>query len=100
MGRGPVDFKFSSGYENKYLIEIKQASNSKFWAGIETQLTKYLEVEQNKNGIFIAVCYTDKELKNTSNIQERVTEINKKLELNIQAYIVDATPDKPSASKL
>lgn len=100
LGRGPVDFKFSSGYEHKYLVEIKQASNSKFWLGIETQLTKYLEVEKDRNGIFIAVCYSEKELKSIGQIEQKVDEINKRLNLNIKAYVIDATPEKPSASKL
>lgn len=100
LGRGPVDFKFSNGYQNKYLIEIKQANNSKFWSGLETQLTKYLEVEKDKNGIFIAVCYSDKELKGVSEIEQRVASLNKKLGLNLQSYVIDATPEKPSASKL
>ncbi len=100
LGRGPVDFKFSTGYQNKYLIEIKQANNSKFWAGIETQLTKYLEVEKDRNGVFIAVCYSEKELTSVGQIEARVDEINKKLNLNIKAYVIDATPEKPSASKL
>lgn len=100
LGRGPVDFKFSSGYNNKFLIEIKQANNSKFWNGLEVQLVKYLEVEKNKNGIFIAVCYSEKELNNVSNIQKNVDSLNKKLGTNIHSYVIDATPEKPSASKL
>lgn len=100
LGRGPVDFKFSSGYQNKYLIEIKQANNSRFWDGLETQLVKYLEVEKDRNGIFIAVCYNESDIKKVSGIEHKVYAINKKLGLNISVIVIDATPDKPSASKL
>ncbi len=100
LGRGPVDFKFSSGYQNKYLIEIKQANNSRFWDGLETQLVKYLEVEKDRNGIFIAVCYNESDIKKVSGIEHKVYAINKKLGLNISVLVIDATPDKPSASKL
>lgn len=100
LGRGPVDFKFSSGYQNKYLIEIKQANNSRFWNGLETQLVKYLEVEKDRNGIFIAVCYSEKDIKKVSGIEHKVMTINKKLGTNISVIVIDATPDKPSASKL
>jgi hypothetical protein len=31
VGRGPVDFKFSQGYERRVLLEAKLASNTRFW---------------------------------------------------------------------
>ena len=80
--------------------EIKQANNSRFWDGLETQLVKYLEVEKDRNGIFIAVCYTESDIKKVSGIEHKVRVINKKLGLNISVIVIDATPDKPSASKL
>jgi len=41
-GRGPVDFKLSHGYELRLLIEIKLASNTSFWHGLEKQLVQYM----------------------------------------------------------
>jgi hypothetical protein len=40
-GGGPVDFKFSSGYKGRVLVEIKLASNPNIVAGYSKQLEAY-----------------------------------------------------------
>jgi hypothetical protein len=42
LGRGPVDFKFTNGYERRALLEIKKLHNGKFWNGLTAQLPSYL----------------------------------------------------------
>ncbi len=100
LGRGPVDFKFSSGYENRALIEVKLARNSKFWNGLEKQLIKYLQVEDIKNGYFIVICYNDNDLKKVNGIDKITREVGKKNNVVLKTYIIDATYNKLSASKL
>lgn len=100
LGRGPVDFKFSSGYKNRASIEIKLAKNSKFWNGIRLQLPKYLEVEDIKKGHFVVICYTEKELKSMNKLSEEAKKISKEIGREIIPYVIDATKEKPSASKL
>jgi hypothetical protein len=100
LGRGPVDFKFSSGYENRALIEVKLARNSKFWNGLEKQLIKYLEVEDIKKGFFLVICYNDSDLKKVSGIEDIAREVAKKNNVDLTVYVIDASSDKPSASKL
>lgn len=40
LGRGPVDFKASSGTSARVLIEMKKEHNGKFWNGLEGQLPR------------------------------------------------------------
>ncbi|MFC5409109.1 hypothetical protein ACFPMF_07320 [Larkinella bovis] len=100
IGRGPVDFKFSSGYHDKVIIELKLAKNSKFWSGLEKQLPKYMEAEEAKYGYFIVICYSDDDLKKVADINNVVENVKEKAKIDIKTLIIDATPEKPSASKL
>lgn len=100
LGRGPVDFKFSSGYENRALIEVKLARNSKFWNGLDKQLIKYLKVEDIKKGFFLVICYSENDLKKVTDINKVADEVGKKNNVELTVVVIDATSDKPSASKL
>jgi len=100
LGRGPVDFKFSSGYRNRALVEVKLAKNSKFWDGLEKQLVKYLKVEDIKKGYFLVICYNEKDIKKVSEIYDVANKVGKKNKVDLDVIIIDASRDKPSASKL
>ena len=100
IGRGPVDFKISKGYELRALIEVKLAKNTKFWNGLRKQLPKYLEAENIEIGYFLVVCYSDKDFERISGIDEEVRELNKHLPYTIKVEIVDASWGPPSASLL
>jgi hypothetical protein len=100
LGRGPVDFKFSQGYRNRVLIEVKLARNSKFWDGLGLQLPKYLEVEEIKFGYFVIVCYTEKDFSKLNGIQDIIINVCKVNNIIVKFFIIDATPNKPSASNL
>lgn len=100
LGRGPVDFKFSSGYKNRALVEVKLARNTSFWDGLEKQLIKYLKVEDIKKGIFMVVCYNDKDFAKIKDIEKVATEVSKKQNVELSIIIIDATYGKPSASNL
>jgi len=100
LGRGPVDFKFSNGYLDRALVEVKLAHNSKFWNGLKLQLPKYLEVEEIDIGYFLVICYNDSDFEKLKEINNIANEVSKKSNKTIEIKIVDATADKPSASKL
>ncbi|MEE3127543.1 MAG: hypothetical protein VX494_10055 [Actinomycetota bacterium] len=57
LGRGPVDFKISSGASKRLLIEIKKAHNGKFWNGLDLQLPSYLVSDKATEGWFVAIRY-------------------------------------------
>lgn len=54
-GRGPVDFKFSSGYNCRILVEIKLSTNSKLVSGFKKQLEAYKEAEETTLGYYVVI---------------------------------------------
>ncbi|WP_248126690.1 hypothetical protein [Micrococcus lacusdianchii] len=59
LGRGPVDFKASSGANARLLVEIKKVHNGKFWNGLRDQLPSYLTSDDTKEGWFVAIQYRE-----------------------------------------
>ncbi len=100
IGRGPVDFKFSNGYLYRSLVELKLAHNSKFWNGLNNQLPTYLNAESIDNGYFVVILFTDNDIKKTKDIHDIVSNFSKKIKRSINEVVVNALPDKLSASKL
>ncbi|MEW5912628.1 MAG: hypothetical protein AB1814_08735 [Thermodesulfobacteriota bacterium] len=54
-GNGPVDFKFSSGFSGRILVEIKLSTNKKILAGYTKQLRKYMEGEETNKGFYVVI---------------------------------------------
>ena len=100
IGRGPVDYKASVGFAQRALIELKLARNTKFWNGLEKQLPKYLEAEGIRCGVFVVIAFNDKDLEKTIDIEKRTKAISTKVGYDISSIVIDASRDKPSASKL
>lgn len=101
QGMGPVDFRFSSGYTNRVLLEAKLAKNSKFWNGLKKQLPKYMKIDLCKLGIFLVIAFTDKDIKRVNDIQDIARETEEYYNITIKTVVVDARIDnKESASKL
>lgn len=57
LGRGPVDFKFSRGFELRALLEVKKLHNGDFWHGIERQIPVYLEGDDCEQAWYVGVQY-------------------------------------------
>lgn len=100
VGRGPVDFKASQGSALTALIEMKLAKNTKFWAGLERQLPKYLEAEEARVGHFLVITFNESDVARLENIYTRIKEVNEKTSYHISTTIVEAVFRPPSASKL
>jgi hypothetical protein len=56
MGGGPIDFKYSLGYNARVLVEMKRSSGSVVH-GYETQLEIYKEASRTNYGIFVIMDY-------------------------------------------
>jgi hypothetical protein len=52
-GAGPVDFKVSSSYKNRVLVELKLSSNSKVVDGYEKQLLAYKKAESTTRASYL-----------------------------------------------
>lgn len=53
-GNGPVDFKFSSGFDNRVLVEIKLSTNS-LLHGYQKQLEIYKAAEDTDQGVYLVI---------------------------------------------
>jgi hypothetical protein len=101
FGRGPVDFKMSCGWNSRALIEVKLASNSKFWNGIRKQLPQYLKSEKIANGYFVPFIFEASHEKLVSEIGDVAKEVSLTTGYRIEVVVIDARRDnKKSASKL
>jgi hypothetical protein len=54
-GTGEIDFKFSSGYSKRVLVEVKLSDSTKLLAGYNKQLEIYKESEQTNKGVYVVV---------------------------------------------
>lgn len=102
VGRGPVDFKFSAGWQHRALIEVKLARSTKLIQGAAAQLPQYLRSEQIQCGYYVCIGFTDDEL--SEERIARVTETCATLSAQTPGWtmsprFIDARP-KQSASKL
>jgi hypothetical protein len=101
LGRGPVDFKFSTGYVQRLHLEVKKTHNGKFWNGLEQQLPTYMKGDEVHNGWFLAIRYRDGKAadQRSKELPGRVSSTAKKIGQNLRYTLIDARP-KESASKL
>jgi hypothetical protein len=96
MGGGPIDFKFSSGYSARVLVEIKRSSGTVVH-GYEKQLEFYKQASQTRYGLFVIIDYGDLGHKLTEITRIRQNRI-KNGERASEIVVIDGTR-KVSASK-
>lgn len=101
VGRGPVDFKFSAGWERRALLEVKLLSSSALVRGAEAQLKQYLRSEQIRCGYYVCVGFTDADFNQDrlARVRETCTTLTAQAGWTITPRFIDARPKK-SASKL
>ena len=97
MGGGPVDFKFSAGYEARVLVELKRDSGT-VKHGYETQLEHYKEAADTFFGIFVVIDY--------GKLGDKLDTINDIRNAQLRAgsrasdiVVIDATPKKSASKK-
>lgn len=101
IGRGPVDFKFSSGWQRRALAEIKFIRSTKFFSGAEKQLPQYLRSEQIECGYYVCVGFSDADFNDDRlrRVTDTCTSLSGQKGRRITHVFVDARP-KESASRL
>jgi len=96
MGGGPIDFKFSRGYNARVLIEMKR-SGGKVVHGYGKQLEFYRAASQTDYAVFVIIDYGDlgNKLNEIRNIRQNRLDKGQRAS---DIVVIDATP-KASASK-
>jgi len=54
-GNGPVDFKVSSGFSGRVIVEIKLSTNNKLVKGYTRQLDTYKTAEETQKGYYVVL---------------------------------------------
>ncbi len=96
MGGGPVDFKFSTGYRSRVLVEMKRSSGQ-VKHGYEKQLEFYKTAAKSDFGIYVVIDYG-----NLGNKLQEITQIQsarRSAGLRASDIIVIDSSKKLSASK-
>ncbi len=96
MGGGPVDFKFSQGYNSRVIVEMKKSTGS-VQHGYQKQLIRYRKASQTDYAIFVVIVY-DRNTEKIARIQTLRQETIDSGKRASDIYIIDATK-KSSASK-
>lgn len=97
-GNGPVDFKVSSGFNGRVLVEIKLSSNPKLVKGYTRQLAVYKNGEETSSGYYLVLDVGQMGTKRKQLAQIK-NEANTRNELTSPIIYIDGSR-RPSASKL
>lgn len=97
-GRGPVDFKVSSGYHSRVLVEVKLSANTRLVRHFQKQLREYQKAEKTKYAIYMVLLVNGSQRK-LEDLMTLAKEAKSKGERIPELIIVDGRP-KPSASKM
>ncbi len=95
-GAGPVDFKFSSGYDARVLVEVK-LSTGRVVHGYKTQLEAYKDAEKTTRAIYLVIDVGDMSEKLNTIMARRNARLSDGLRAS-KIVVVDGEM-KPSASK-
>jgi hypothetical protein len=99
-GRGPVDFKFSKGWERRALAEVKLTNSTQYWHGLESQTPQYMKSEGIKCGYFVSVGYRDQDFtkERMDQVRKAAKDVSNRTGYKVIPLFVDARK-KESASK-
>jgi hypothetical protein len=97
-GRGPVDFKVSTGYYSRVLVEIKYSTNTHLVNGFTSQLPIYNKAERTQYSIYLIIKTSD-----SDNSLEKVRKLKNDAETKNQRVpeiiVIDGRFQKPASIK-
>ena len=96
-GNGPVDFKLSTGYKGRMLVEVKKSNNPYLIHGFKTQLPAYEKSEATEESVYLIMRVTEGEstIKSVLALRKEQVKAGKKVP---EVVVIDARR-MPSASK-
>jgi hypothetical protein len=98
-GRGPVDFKFSQGWNRRALVEVKLTNNSRYWHGIERQTPQYMRSEEIRCGFFLSIGFRplDFEPARVERVRSVAAKVAAETGYEVTAVPVDAQRKAPAS---
>lgn len=96
-GTGPVDFKFSNGYDVRAVVELKLSRNTSLRNGYTKQLEAYKKGERTDVGYYVVLDVGDGDKQLDDVLRLEMVARNEQSPRS-QVIVIDATP-KSSASK-
>jgi hypothetical protein len=101
-GRGPVDFKFSTGWERRAHVEMKLAGSGTLHVNTRFQVPQYLRSEDVKCGFLVVVQFFNRDFEEdrVAWVIAECARISSEERVKYEPLFVDARRDKPSASKI
>lgn len=101
-GRGPVDFKFSTGWSCRALVEVKLAASGSLRRNVQYQLPQYLRSEGVSVGFVVIIQYHHADLRPevVDQVRQLCQEVASEREMTYEPVFIDVRRDKPSASRL
>ncbi|MBE6228049.1 MAG: hypothetical protein E7115_09220 [Bacteroidales bacterium] len=93
-GTGLIDFKFSSGYAHKIIVELKYSDNPKVISGLSKQLPQYMTSEEATIGHYVVL-----DVGKMGNKLKLLEKVRNEINMKCHIHCIDANI-KPSASKL
>jgi hypothetical protein len=97
-GRGPVDFKFSMGYESRVIVEVKLTTNTRLFHGYEVQLVEYQKAEKTHRAIFLVIDILSGTETHLAKVRRAVWDASQQNKIHPALVVIDGRP-KASASK-
>ena len=97
-GSGPVDFKFSKGYEYRILVEIKLSSNTQVVHGYEKQLPTYEKSEKTNRSayVIIRVAKSQSSIKMVQKLHDKAVRGGKKVP---RVFVIDGRRKAPASKR-
>jgi hypothetical protein len=100
-GKGPVDFKFSSGYNERILVELKLAGSLKLYHGLQVQTPEYLNASDLNLAYYLVIKQLAREGAKIAEVKDRYEKQKLDNGKKIILYLIDASKEtKISASRI
>lgn len=91
-GRGPADYKISSGSDDSTIVEFKLGKSSSLYRNLANQTNIYKKASKSANDIKVILCYNEGEIKSVERILNKLKLVDQE---NI--VIIDASPKKSAS---
>ncbi|MDH6312660.1 hypothetical protein M2137_001435 [Parabacteroides sp. PFB2-10] len=93
-GTGLIDFKFSDGYRNKIIVEIKYSDNPSLLHGLEKQLQQYLKSEECDKGYYVVL-----DVGKLDSKLDKMNKLNNDAQIKSEIFYIDAQLKKSASKK-